>query len=124
MKDRNAKLEIIGAGHYFVEGSHGISETGISLSLQAHVSVEVTPNAVVIEGSWQQYSGRPTYALRVQLLRDQISQSQADVRIAGSSVIEMKGRASLSGLSVDFRARLTHRCHRETDPLLRHQHID
>ena len=37
------------------------------MPLEGHFEVESLPNALVIEGKWQQHSGRPTYPFRVEL---------------------------------------------------------
>ena len=91
------ELNIIGTGRYFAEGSYGINESAVQLPLVGHFSVECMPNDVVFDVKWQQHSGRPTYAFRIEISRDATSQSQASARITGTNVGELIGRVTLRG---------------------------
>jgi hypothetical protein len=95
-------LAVIDIGRYFAQGSYGITESGISMPLEAHFSVESFPNAVVLDGKWQQHSGRPTHAFRVELTRDSASQSQAAVTVAASGIGSLTGRMSLRGPTLEL----------------------
>ena len=90
-------LDIFESGRYFADGSYGVNESSVEMPLQGHFSVEIMPNTVVIDGKWQQHSGRPTFAFRVEISRDHTSQSQASVRVVGSEVGELVGRFTLRG---------------------------
>lgn len=78
-----------------MDGAYGISEATVALPLQARLKVELMPNVLEIEGTWQQHSGRPTHAFKLQLVRDHTSQAQADVTVAGTFIHPMKGRAAI-----------------------------
>ena len=89
-------LGIIEPGGYFIDGSYGISEMGTPMPLQARLKIDLMPNVLEIDGTWQQHSGRPTHAFKLQIIRDHTSQSQADVTATGTFIGTLKGRASLS----------------------------
>jgi len=95
-------LAIIEGGRYFAQGSYGISESGVAMPLEGHFSVESFPNSLVIEGKWQQHSGRPTYAVRVEIVRDPTSQSQGAVMVAASGLGQFTGRMSLRGPTLEL----------------------
>ena len=97
-------LAIIEPGKYFASGSYGVSESAIGMPLEASFSVESLPNNLVIEGTWQQHSGRPTYTFRVEFARDQQSQSQAQVIVAAFGVGRLGGRISLRGPTLELLA--------------------
>ena len=88
-------LGFIAPGSYFLDGAYGISEAGFPLPLQAHLKVELMANVLEIVGTWQQHSGRPSHAFRLEIHRDLTSQSQADVVINGTFIRGLKGRVSL-----------------------------
>lgn len=88
-------LNVIAPGTYFMDGAYGISEATVPMPLQARLKVELMPNVLEIEGTWQQHSGRPTQAFKLQIVRDHTSQSQADVTVAGTFIHLMKGRAAI-----------------------------
>lgn len=90
-------LGILESGTYFMDGSYGISEAGFPMPLQVRLKVELMPNVLEIDGTWQQHSGRPTHAFMLHLIRDHTSQSQADVAVTGTFIGSLKGRASLVG---------------------------
>ena len=97
-------LAVIAVGHYAAHGSYGLSESSIDLPLEAHFAVESFPNELVIDGKWQQHSGRPNYAFRIELNRDHTSQSQADASVTASGVGSFSGRMSLRGPTLELLA--------------------
>ena len=88
-------LSVIAPGSYFLDGAYGISEASFALPLQAQFEVELMPNVLEVVGTWQQHSGRPTHAFRLEIIRDHTSQSQADVAVSGTLIRALRGRASL-----------------------------
>jgi hypothetical protein len=88
-------LAIIEPGHYHAGGSYGFSESGLRLPMECGFLVEILPAAAVLEGKARQHSGRPEYAIRVQLDRDLHSQSQVEATVNIASIPSLKGRMSM-----------------------------
>jgi hypothetical protein len=97
-------LAIIEPGHYLGQGSYGISAAAIGMPLEAHFAVESFPNTLVIDGKWQQHSGRPTFAFRVELRRDELSQSQAEASVTATAFGLLAGRMSMRGPTLELLA--------------------
>ena len=97
-------LTILETGRYFAAGSYGVSESAIGMPLEARFSVDALPNAVVIEGTWQQHSGGPTHAFRVEVERDQRSQSQAPFVLIAVGIGRVVGRMALRSATYEYLA--------------------